>query len=442
VLSIVWFKVIAISYHLGPGNQISLFRNWHAIRGLSKVATVVIFATTYFAVAIGRLPGFKVDRAGAAFLGASLMIAAGLMPLAQAYRAIDFDTITLLLGVMVVVANLRLSGLLTFFSRTIIKHTRRPPVLLSAIVLFSGLLSAFLVNDTICLAVTPLILDLVLRAKRDPIPYMLAVAMASNVGSVATITGNPQNMIIGTLSHISYSKFAQALSPIAGVGLLLTVLLIMLAYPSELWCWDRLDDALPLGQIDKAQMIQSGLTSAGMIIAFFAGMAPARAAIAASAVLLLNRRIECGQIFQEIQWTLLLMFAGLFIVIAGLEQSVLTRPLMQAVGRLHLENVAILSVVTATLSNLVSNVPAVLALKPFASSLPDQQTSWLTIAMASTLAGNFTLLGSVANLIVAELAERRGVTIRFWEYFKVGAPLTVLTIALGLLWLNNPVVRH
>jgi len=409
---------------------------------LSKIATVAIFGVTYFAVAIGRLPGFKLDRAGAAFVGASLMIAVGLLPLPDAYRAIDFDTITLLLGVMIVVAYLRLSGLLDFASRTIIRHARHPPILLSAIVVFSGILSAFLVNDAICLAVTPLVLELAVRANRNPIPYLLAVAMASNVGSVATITGNPQNMIIGTLSHISYAGFVRALWPIAGLGLVVTALIIMLAYPSELWCWDRLDDDLPMVRANKVQMIHSGLTCAGMISAFFAGIVPARAAIAASAVLLLNRRIDCARVFQEIQWTLLLMFVGLFIVIAGVERSVLTRPVLAAIGRLHLHNVTVLSLVTAVLSNLVSNVPAVLALKPFVSSFPNQQTGWLTIAMTSTLAGNFTLLGSVANLIVAQLAQARGVTIAFWDYFKVGAPLTILTIALGLLILNSTIAAH
>ena len=172
-----------------------------------------------------------------------------------------------------------------------------------------------------------------------------------------------------------------------------------------------------------------------MIAGFFAGYAPARVAIVAGAVLLLTRRIKPEKIYAEIDWTLLLMFVGLFIVVAGLEQSVLSPDMVAAVGRLHLEATPVLSLVTAVLANLVSNVPAVLVLKPFVAPLADPQQAWLTVAMASTLAGNFTILGSVANLVVVERARSEGVVVGFWEYFAIGAPLTVLTLVVGVLWL-------
>ncbi len=398
----------------------------------SKLVAIAIFCITYFAMAVGRLPGFKIDRAGAAFVGASMMVAFGVLPLADAYRAIDFNTITLLLGVMIVVANLRVSGVLRSASGTLLKHARHPLTLLIAIVVFTGILSAFLVNDTICLAMTPLVLDLVVRIRRNPVPYLLAIAMASNIGSTATITGNPQNMIVGSFSHVSYGKFAATLSPVAAIGLLLTALLISLAYPSEFWTWERLIDDPPPVRASKPLMIKSALLSLAMVVAFFAGVAPARAAISTGALLLFTRGIKCQKIYEAIDWTLLLMFVGLFIVVAGLENSVLTPQVIAAIYRLHLDNVPVLSAVTAVLSNLVSNVPAVLVLKPFVVSLGDQQKVWLTIAMASTFAGNFTLLGSVANLIVAQSAQARGVRIGFWDYFKVGAPLTVMTIGMGV----------
>jgi Na+/H+ antiporter NhaD/arsenite permease-like protein len=401
-------------------------------RWTPKLIAAVVFAATYFTVALGRLPGFKIDRAAAAFIGAGLMVAFGVLALPDAYRAIDFDTITLLLGVMIVVANLRLSGFFRFAGETILKHARYPLTLLIAVVGLSGILSAFLVNDAICLAMAPLVLDLVIQTKRNPCPYLLAIAMASNVGSTATLTGNPQNVMIGGFSHISYAKFAQALSPVAAIGLLLTLLMISLAYSSEFWTWEQLTGGLPPVRISKPLMIKSALVSLAMIAAFFAGVVPARAAVAAGAILLLSRRIRCQRIYEEIDWPLLLMFAGLFIVVAGLEKSVLTADVIGAVGRWHLECIPVLSIVTAVLSNLVSNVPAVLILRPFAATLRDQQQAWLTIAMASTLAGNFTLIGSVANLIVAQSAKRRGIVISFWDYFKVGAPLTVLTIAVGI----------
>jgi Na+/H+ antiporter NhaD/arsenite permease-like protein len=205
-----------------------------------EAAAVAIFAMTYLVLAIGRLPGFWLDRAGAALVGASLMVAVGVMPLEEVPKAIDFDTIILMLGVMIVVANLRLSGFFRLVNGWVVTRARHPMVLLTAVVLVSGVLSAFLVNDTICLVLTPLVLDLVTRLRRNPVPYLLGIAMASNIGSTATITGNPQNMIIGSLSHIPYSTFAAALSPIAGIGLVLTVVLIAVAYRSEFWTRQRL----------------------------------------------------------------------------------------------------------------------------------------------------------------------------------------------------------
>jgi Na+/H+ antiporter NhaD/arsenite permease-like protein len=402
---------------------------------VAKVTTILIFGVTYFAIAVGRLPGFRIDRATAAFIGGSLMIALGLVPPGEAYRALDLNTLALLLGVMIAVANLKLSGSLRFASRAIIRRTQHPLTFLIAVVALTGILSAFLVNDTICVAMTPLVLDLVLRTKRNPVPYLLAIAMASNIGSTATITGNPQNVIIGGFSHLPYGRFALALSPIAAIGLLLTVALLAMAYPAEFWTRERLMDDSPPVRASKPLMIKSALISLAMVAAFFAGVVPARAAVGAGALLLFTRRLRCERIYQDIQWTLFLMFIGLFIVTAGFEQSMLTPQLIQSIGRLHLANATILSVVTAVLANVVSNVPAVLILKPFVASLGDQEKAWLVTAMASTLAGNFTLVGSVANLIVAHAAQGRGVRIGFWEYFRVGAPLTVMTIALGIAWL-------
>ncbi len=400
-----------------------------------EAAAIAIFAMTYLVVAIGRLPGFRLDRAGAALVGASLMVAVGALPLEEAPKAIDFDTIILLLGVMIVVANLRISGFFHIVNGWVVTRARSPIVLLASIVLVSGIFSAFLVNDTVCLVLTPLVLDLVTRLRRNPVPYLLAIAMASNIGSTATITGNPQNMIIGSLSHIPYATFAAALSPIAGIGLVLATGLIALVYRSEFRTRQPLRAEPRPAHADWPIIIKSVTVSLAMIAAFFAGIPPAEAAIVAGAVLLLTRRIKSEKVYAEIDWTLLLMFAGLFIVVAGLEHSVLSPEVIGAVGRLQLDRVPVLSAITAILSNIVSNVPAVLVLKPFVAQLQSQQQAWLTVAMASTLAGNFTLVGSVANLIVVQRARAQNVEIGFWEYFKVGAPLTILTIGIGVLWL-------
>jgi Na+/H+ antiporter NhaD/arsenite permease-like protein len=401
----------------------------------THVAAIIVFAATYFVIALGEAPGLRLDRAGAALLGASLMVGLGVLPLEEAYRAIDFDTITLLLGMMIVVANLRLSGFFRLASNFVVARAKTPLALLAAIVLVTGAFSAFLVNDAICLVMTPLTLELTKRLRRDPLPYLLAVPMASNVGSVATITGNPQNMIIGGLSHIPYGAFAAALWPVAAFGLVATFALVALFYRSEFLTRERLPVAAPAPARARGFLVvKSVLVTLVMMIFFFAGQPVAKVAILGGALLLVNRHVKAEKVYREIDWPLLLMFVGLFIVVEGLETTVLTPQAVASIGNFDLSDTSVLSVVSAVLSNVVSNVPAVLALKPFIAGAADPQRAWLVVAMASTLAGNLTLIGSVANLIVAERARAAGVSIGFWAYFRIGAPLTLITIAFGA-WL-------
>lgn len=404
---------------------------------LVTVAAAVIFVGTYFVLAIGKLPGFRLDRTGAALLGASLMVACGVLTPSEAFRAIDGNTLALLLGMMLVIANLRLSGFFQLATNWIATQARHPLILLAAIVFASGFFSAFLVNDTICLALAPLVFDVVARLKRDPVPYLLAVAMASNCGSTATITGNPQNIVIGSLSRIAYGDFAAALSPVALAGMLLTILLIAALHRREFWTRERLEISCERAAFHAPLLLKSLLVILALVILFFAGVDPAKAAILAGALLLLTRIVKSTKIYFEIDWPLLLMFAGLFVVVAGFEKALLSPSAVAAVGRLHLGEIWVLSAVTAVLSNIVSNVPAVLVLRPFILPLDDPKLAWLIVAMASTLAGNFTVLGSVANLIVVQKAAAKGVHIGFWDYLRVGAPLTVLTIVVGALWLGG-----
>ncbi len=391
----------------------------------------LIFAGTYMVIGIGRLPGFRVDRTGAAIVGAALMIAAGILTMDEAWAAIHHDTILLLFGMMIVVANLRLSGFFALVSAWVVEHAHRPLILLSGIVAVSGVLSAFFVNDTMCLVLTPLVLDVTKRLGRNPIPYLLAVAMASNVGSVATITGNPQNMMIGSFSGIPYRTFAAALAPIAAAGLVLTVAVIAAVYRGEFRNENELRLAHKPIRLHRPLLWKSITASAAMIAAFFAGLPVPKVALVAGALLLITRRIKPERIYREIDWRLLAMFAGLFVVIAGIEKTPLAEDVFAWAGRFGLDRTAPMSVFTALLSNIVSNVPAVLVFKPFISKLADPAHAWLTLAMSSTLAGNLTVVGSVANLIVIERA-RREVEISFWEYAKAGIPLTAASLALGI----------
>jgi Na+/H+ antiporter NhaD/arsenite permease-like protein len=404
---------------------------------LTAAAAVAIFIATYVIVALGKIPVYRIDRAGAALLGGALMVGTGVLTIDEAYRAIDLGTVTLLLGMMIVVANLRVSGFFRIVNDWATVRVRHPFGLLLAVALATGLMSAFLVNDAVCLVMTPLVLDVIGRLKRDPVPYLLAIAMGSNIGSVATITGNPQNIIIGSLSGIPYTSFAAALAPVALFGLVVTIALIALVYRHEFLTRELLPVVqAPPPRYHGPLVSKTVLVVVAIVVLFFLGEPVAKVAIVGGAFLLLTRRVKPAKIYREIDWPLLVMFVGLFIVVGGLEKTVIRPNLQVIAGDLHFDNGALLGAATAVLSNVVSNVPAVLLLKPFIPHLPDAKHAWLIVAMAATFAGNFTLVGSIANLIVAERAKARGVQVDFWSYFKIGAPLTVLTIVAGLLWLG------
>jgi Na+/H+ antiporter NhaD/arsenite permease-like protein len=400
------------------------------------LAALLIFALTYLVLAIGRFPGFRIDRTGAAIIGASLMVAVNALTLAEAQQAINFDTIILLFGMMIVVANLQLSGFFSLVAERVVEHAHRPVLLLIAIVCVAGFFSAFFVNDTMCLVLTPLVLEITETLRRNPLPYLLAVAMASNIGSVATITGNPQNMMIGSFSGIPYRQFLATLGPVALAGLALTVLVIFLMYRGEFASHARVQVTPQPARVDRKLMWKSLSASLAMIVLFFAGWPVPKVAVVIGALLLITRRVNPDKVYRRIDWSLLVMFVGLFVVVAGGEKTSLEKDLATFAGRIHLENVYLLSAFSAVLSNLVSNVPAVLVFKPFAAHLGNPTQTWLTLAMSSTLAGNLTVLGSVANLIVIQQARRK-VIIGFWEYFRVGAPLAILTLALGAFWIQT-----
>jgi len=391
-----------------------------------------IFLATYFVFAVGTLPGFRIDRTGAAIIGAGLVVVTGVLPLPQAVAAVDVPTLVLLFGMMIVAAYLDLSGFFGLVTAWAIGRARSPLGLLVAVIASAGVLSAFFVNDVVCLVLTPLVIQIVGSLGLRPVPYLIALATASNLGSVATITGNPQNMIVGSLSGIPYGAFLAALGPVAVIGLGLDVLIIAWVYRREL--------ARPLPErphplrvtVHRAVLVKSLIVTGGMLGAFFAGYPVAPAALGAAAALLITRRVRPTRVYGEIDFGLLVLFCGLFIVIGAVEATGLADDAFRLARRLALDRPLVLSTAALLLSNLVSNVPAVLLFKSVIPTFAAPRAAWLVLAMASTLAGNLTLVGSVANLIVAEGARGEGVTLGFGEYLRVGAPLTVASIAAGL----------
>jgi Na+/H+ antiporter NhaD/arsenite permease-like protein len=412
---------------------------------ISFSLTIVIFSMTYLGLALGKLPGLRADRAGIAFAGAGAVLACGLLSFDDAVKAVDFATILLLLGMMVVVAFLRRGGFFLVLTRAALNRLQHPAALLAVTMLLSGVLSALLVNDVVCLALTPLVLHLARRLKLGPKPHLIGLAVASNVGSAATLTGNPQNMIIAGLSDISYLRFAAKLAPVAILGLVVAYAITYLVYRKVLRPTCRLDsgeienlngDSRPLRPAHRALLIKSLIVTLGAVALFFAGAPMAIVAVCAAAILLLGH-VKPDGVYREVGWSLLVMFAGLFIVVRAFEVHVLCHVEVEKWTAFRDHPVGLVSAVSAVLSNVVSNVPAVLLFKPIIPTLPTdvQETAWLALAMSSTLAGNLTVLGSVANLIVVENARKEGISITLAEYCRVGVPVTLITLALGIAWL-------
>ena len=396
-----------------------------------------IFGLTYLALAVGKVPGLRIDRAGIALVGSAVMLACGVLSMGDAARAVDYETIVLLFGMMVVVAYLRMAGFFALATEQVAARCSGPLSLLAVTIAISGAFSAFLVNDVVCVALTPLVLHLCQRLKRPPIPYLVGLATASNIGSVATITGNPQNIIIGSLSHISYLRFAARLAPIALIGLVLNFAVVALVYRKTL-AQSKQDhsaaDELPVPRVHRGLLIKSMAVTLVTVGLFFAGQPIALVALVAAGVLMLDR-VRPAKVYHAIDWPLLVMFAGLFVVVHAFEVNVVKTWGLERWHALLESPVVLVSGLSVVLSNLVSNVPAVLLFKPLMEVMPHRELAWLALAMSSTLAGNLTVLGSVANLIVVENARRAGTELSFLEYLKVGVPLTVLTTLVGVAWL-------
>lgn len=402
-----------------------------------QAATTVIVVVTLVGVAIGRWPWLRMNRATIALVGATALIALGVIPLEQAFHAIDWNTIVLLFAMMVLNVNLRIAGFFHLVTRRVVRLARTPRRLLALVIAVSGVLSAVFLNDTIALMMTPLVLELALALRRNPLPYLVALVTAANVGSVAAITGNPQNMLVGISSGIPFVQFTAALAPVALGGLAVIWLVMVVVYRAEFSAVALASELALPGEEDPGLLRKSMLATGLMLVALVAGAPIPLAALVAAALLLISRRREPERVFAEIDWGLLVFFASLFVVTGAIETSGLGHGLFAWLRPWADGGPAKLTAVSLILSNLVSNVPAVMLFRPVVPTLAEPHTAWLTLAMATTLAGNLTLLGSVANLIVAEIAKRRGVHLSFLEYVKAGTPIAILTLLIGVVWLSR-----
>ena len=403
--------------------------------GINNLALPLI-AITYLGVAIGEYPRLRMNRATIALVGAIALVIIGILPLEIALQSLDVDTLLLLFAMMIINVHLRQAGFFDFVSLRIVAWARSPRVLLLGIVGASGVLSALFLNDTIVLMFTPLVLEVTSRLKRNPIPYLIGLVTAANIGSTATIIGNPQNMLIGMSSRIPFVDFLRALAPVSIIGLALAWGVLVLVYRSEFTTEHFERPEFASAPIDRTLLYKSLGLSALMLVAFVLGAPIPLAALAAAAGLLVTRRINPDEVLAQVDWSLLVFFSGLFVVTGAISYTHWSDVLFAIGEPIARAGVAPLSIVTVILSNLISNVPAVLLFRPLVPQFADPTRVWLTLAMASTLAGNLTLLGSVANLIVAESARARGVKLSFVEYLKAGVPITLLTLLVGIVWLS------
>jgi Na+/H+ antiporter NhaD/arsenite permease-like protein len=396
----------------------------------------IVILITIMGVAIGRYPWLRMNRATIALVGATVLVAMNAVSLPEAYAALDLDTLTLLFAMMIINANLRLAGFFGLVGGRVVGWARSPRQLLALIMVAGGVCSALFLNDTIVLMFTPVVLEIVLTLRRDPIPYLIGLVTAANIGSTATITGNPQNMLIGIASQIPFVTFTAYLLPVAVVGLGLAWLVIISVYRAE---FSRVSfpPPTPIATRIYRPLLRKSLLAVGlMLIAFVAGAPIPLASLGAASLLLVTRRLKPERVFREVDWALLVFFAGLFVVTGAIETIGLSGQLFSGLQPFAEGGVAALTIASLVLSNLISNVPAVLLFRPLVPQFPHPQQAWLTLAMATTLAGNLTLLGSVANLIVAEIARQRGVHLSFMAYLKAGLPITCLTLLVGASWLQ------
>lgn len=397
---------------------------------------VVVFAITYVLVSARRLSVIGLDRPAAALLGAVACVALGVLAPAEAIAAVDGDTLLLLLGVMGLGACLALDGFFDEIERHLVARARTPRRLLGLLVWGAGGLSALVTNDAVCVLGAPLVVRIVQRHRLPPLPFLLALATGANTGSVATLVGNPQNMLCGLLGGLDYLDFALRMTPVALVGLAVNHGILALSFRRAL-ADARLgpaDTPRPISRANRITLVVIAATAAVLA----AGAPLAWTAAGGFVLLMLLHRRDTRALWGHVDWALLLFFAGLFVVVEGLVQAEAVADLL---ARHRLASIAEGPGGGAALSgffllgaNVVSNVPFILVVREQMASLPDPILGWQMLAMASTFAGNLTLLGSVANIIVAEAGRDLG-GIGFWQHLRVGAPIALATTALGTGWL-------
>jgi Na+/H+ antiporter NhaD/arsenite permease-like protein len=392
-----------------------------------------VFAFVYAGMILGRIPGLALDRTGVALLGAIVLVTLRRVTVPELSTVVDVPTIALLFGLMVVSAQFRMSGFYSRLVRRLAGVEVSPPALLVLLVAIAGALSALLANDIVCLAVAPVLVEGCARRRLNPKPYLLALACAANVGSAATLIGNPQNMLIGQVLRLSFGGYLLDAGVPALLGLFVVWGVVCLLQKGR-WKMEMRIPAIEATPFDTWQTAKGAAVLAVLVVAFLATSWPREIlALAAAGYLLCSRRMESREILGLVDWQLLVLFMSLFVVNHALAASGSMDAFTAALAErgVDLGRPAWLFGSSVLLSNLVSNVPAVMLLLPSAS----HPIAGPVLALSSTLAGNLFIVGSIANIIVVDQAGRAGVGISWRDHAKVGVPVTLITLAVAAGWL-------
>jgi Na+/H+ antiporter NhaD/arsenite permease-like protein len=402
--------------------------------------TLLVFLLVYAGMILGGVPGLRIDRTGIALLGAIALVAGRVLDTNAAWQAIDVPTIGLLVGLMIVSAQFRLGGFYARLTWLLAERRIEPERLLLELVLVTGLLAALLTNDVVCLAVAPVLIEVCVRRGLDPVPFLLGLAAASNVGSAATLIGNPQNILIGQKLGLAFGPYLLDGMVPAVLGLLATWWILARAFRGR---WQRQLPPLHLDEapFDAWQTGKGVVLLAALVAGFLACPLPRQVqALCAAGLLLVSRRLPTRALLGQVDWQLCVLFIGLFIVNDALQRAGYVQQWLAEAARagLDVRHPAGLFTLTVAGSNVISNVPLVVLLLPAAT----HPLAGPILCLASTLAGNLLLVGSIANLIVVEQASRLGVQPdgRSWfrQHLRTGVPITLVTllIAAGWLWLR------
>jgi Na+/H+ antiporter NhaD/arsenite permease-like protein len=401
---------------------------------------LIVFLVVYLGMILGGLPFLQIDRTGIALLGAIALVGLGAVSPEQAAQSVHLPTLLLLFSFMVLSAQMRLGGFYTRVTRRIAALEASPPALLALLIAVVAALSAVFSNDIVCLAMAPVLADACLKRRLNPVPYLLALACAANVGSAATLIGNPQNMLIGETLRLSFAGYAREAAVPVLAGLAVTWAVVAFLSRGH---WLLADNAAPVPEAERREadnavfdpwQTAKGLLVAGalLVVFLFTGLPREVAALTGAGLLLLSRRLHSNKMLGLVDWELLVLFIGLFVVNHAFQATGLAAQAMAwlASAGLSLASPPALLAATFVASNLVSNVPAVMLLLPAAT----EPWSGPLLALVSTLAGNLLIVGSIANIIVVDCAARRGIRIDWRIHARIGVPVTLATLAIAAAW--------